>query len=138
MKNEPQIGRKSIKGDLIFLFNLLSEWAPNRPKADKREYYTFNLILLKNEPQIGRKSIKGDLIFLFNLLSEWAPNRPKADKGRYLISNFILLKNEPQIGRRPIKRDMIFFIYFCCKMNLKSAGGRWKRIFGNYIILLKN
>ena len=90
IKNELQIGRRSIKGDLIFLFYLFSEWATNRPKADKERYYIFDFILLK----------------------KWAPNRPKADKGGYYIIYLILLKNEPQIGRRPIKGGFMSFNEF--------------------------
>jgi hypothetical protein len=37
----------------------------NYPKADKKGFYVFYLILLKNEPQIGRRPMKGDFLFNF-------------------------------------------------------------------------
>jgi hypothetical protein len=63
--NKPKIGRRPIKGKIIFLSNFVKKRAPNRPKADKGGFYICNLILLKNEPQIGGKPIKGDFIFVF-------------------------------------------------------------------------
>ena len=95
MKNELQIGRRSIKGDLIFLFNLFSEWAPNRPKADKGRYYIFDFIMLKKTigdglvafqssvlPQEGGKVENGGTIFslityLINFIhvSNWADSQ---------------------------------------------------------------
>ena len=60
-KKVNNIGRRPIKGN--FSFNFVEKWAPNRPKADKKRFYAFNLILSKNEPQIGRKPIKRDFMF---------------------------------------------------------------------------
>jgi hypothetical protein len=55
LKNEPQIGRRPIKGDIIYL------------------------ILSKNEPKIGRRLIKGG-IYVYNLIL--LKNDPKSAEGR--------------------------------------------------------
>jgi hypothetical protein len=108
LKNEPQIGRRLIKGTIILKFNFFEKGAPNRPKASN-----------------------GGSMFLFNFVEKRAPNRPKANNGGFYIYNLILVKNdpkigcrrikeilclfnfvenEPQSGRRPIKGDFLFFI----------------------------
>jgi hypothetical protein len=65
LKNELKIGRRPIKEKIIFLFNYVEKWTPNRPKADKGRYYIMNLIFLTNELKIGRKPVKGDNMFYF-------------------------------------------------------------------------
>jgi hypothetical protein len=110
LKNEPLIGRKPIKEDIIFiiefcrkistksaegrkkgilcsLFNFVEKSAQNRPKADKREFYV-----------------------LYSNLKKRAQNWPKADKREFYVSYSNLLKNEPKIGRRPIKGEFMFII----------------------------
>jgi hypothetical protein len=95
MKNEPQIGRRPIKGDFTFLVKFC--WKMSLKSAEGR--------------------CRGISHFKFNCVAKWIPNRLKADIGGYYIFNLILLGNEPQIGRSPIKSDILFFIYFWKQIN---------------------
>ena len=65
LKNEPQIGRKPIKEDIIFSIEFCQKISPKSAEADKWGFNVHYLILLKNEPKIDLRPIKEDLSFLF-------------------------------------------------------------------------
>ena len=58
---------------LCLLLNFGEKWALTRPKADKRGFYVYYLIVLKNKPKIGRRPIKGDFMFFIQFC--WEMNR---------------------------------------------------------------
>jgi hypothetical protein len=76
LKNEPQIGRRPIKEILCLIFNVFEKWAPNRPKADKGDFW-FNFV--ENVPQIGRKN-------------EFQKNRPIWKEVFKIENNYLILK----------------------------------------------
>ena len=69
LKYEPQIGRKPIKGEIIFLFNFVEKCAQNRPKADKGRYYILHLILSKNDSTRLRLGLQ---IGIFGIIAQSA------------------------------------------------------------------
>ena len=61
LKNEPKIGRRPIKEDILSIIKFY--WKMSQKSADNRGFYVLDLNLLKNEPQIGRRPIKRDFKF---------------------------------------------------------------------------
>jgi hypothetical protein len=64
LKNEPQIVRKPIKEDIIFIIEFFWKISPKSAEADKRGFNVHFLILLKNGPKIDLRPIKGDFMFI--------------------------------------------------------------------------